>query len=490
METFHKLVETAESFYDLFLLIPDDVKNYHLKPKLDNITILILQHVLFGKEITNLTNSYLLEVATYSYSFIDYFVVNHNIDHDSMAIFAAEVNNLNYLTRLYGIKPNTKEKHLSSLFRAATKGNAIDVLQYLHKYNPRCNNIYITYTAASTGAFDALKWLREHGYKLSVFCTKAAANSRNYTMLRWCIENDCPFNNTLISSLCSAGTKEAIAILDLLYKNNAEFTQYSCGKLSVSGNIEAMEWGERNGLLSEFNYYHAVENGHQHIVEFLYDYDKRTNWSLDGMNDTMICEKAARCCNLQLVRWLHEKGYPWDEGIFADVVRSGDIEFFDYLLEQGFTLNYECYLVVPLVTKNTCDVLDWLISHNCPLPPPEERSSCYLTILPLIDVLINSKSTVELDDYKNFEQALNWFQEHDFVFTADVCEDISMLIMNYCFITSVLLVRPECKDLACRVISWIREHCPCDKNFYDNILIEDRDKRVSYYNSDSDSEGY
>jgi hypothetical protein len=171
----------------------------------------------------------------------------------------------------------------------------------------RKDESYFCWKVAETNKLELLKWAREEKKcDWSVGPIMTTACHGNLEMVKYCVANECPIDET--------------ACLDAAENGHLEVLKYLREEAKVPWDSDTASY--------------AASNGHLHILEYLVEreYDNYDVWS---------CICAAENGHLDCLKYLHETAKaPWDEL----AVRGAHEE-------------------------NQPECLQYLLDNNCPLPP-------------------------------------------------------------------------------------------------------------------------
>jgi hypothetical protein len=158
---------------------------------------------------------------------------------------------------------------------------------------------------ARTNKLELLKWIREekkcHWNELTII---VAAHRGNLEMLKYCVANQCPFDEEACRSAAANGHLDCLKYLHEVTK---------------------VPWGSGTAFL-------AALNGHLHILEYLVEceYDEF---------DEYACAYAAANGHLECLKYLHEVAKaPWDEVIVWSAHENNHPECLQYLLDNDCPL--------------------------------------------------------------------------------------------------------------------------------------------------------
>jgi hypothetical protein len=161
------------------------------------------------------------------------------------------------------------------------------------------------YQVAQTNKLELLKWAREEKKcEWSVGPINAAAEQGNLEMVKYCIANECPIDESACAFAASNGHLEVLKYLR------------EEGKAP---------WDSRTAAW-------AAENGHLHILEYLVErkFDKYNEWA---------CTLAAKYGYLDCLKYLHETAKaPWDSwGVFW-AHKNNHLQCLQYLRDNNCPL--------------------------------------------------------------------------------------------------------------------------------------------------------
>ena len=164
---------------------------------------------------------------------------------------------------------------------------------------------WFCWQVAKTNKLELLKWAREEK-KCEWYeeAFNAAAYLRNLDMLKYCVENQCPFDKEPCASAASGGSLECLKYL-------REEVKAPWGSLTAAA---------------------AAVRGHLHILEYLVErkYDQY---------DGMACDHAARAGEFDCLKYLHETAKaPWDDRAVREAHENNQPECLQYLLDKNCPL--------------------------------------------------------------------------------------------------------------------------------------------------------
>ncbi len=164
---------------------------------------------------------------------------------------------------------------------------------------------YFCWKVAQTNKLELLKWAREE--KKCDWCGGtiiAAASQGNLEMVKYCVANECPIDESACAAAAIGGHLEVL--------------KYLREEAKVPWDRHTANW--------------AALTGHLHILEYLVErkYDKYCEWA---------CMLAARNGHLDCLKYLHETAKsPWDEKAVREAHKNNQPECVQYLLDNNCPL--------------------------------------------------------------------------------------------------------------------------------------------------------
>lgn len=124
----------------------------------------------------------------------------------------------------------------------AARHGYLFIIKYLYK-----NKIYINdndekiiCAAASYGNhLTTLKWLHKHNFKWDYNVVARAAENNNFEIIKYAIEHNCPTNKSIILAACSSGNLE---MLKYLLEHNCPWSDQLYDLASLLNNLEILQY--------------------------------------------------------------------------------------------------------------------------------------------------------------------------------------------------------------------------------------------------------
>ena len=211
------------------------------------------------------------------------------------------------------IKRSSRKKELKERFKVneMSSMSTLDVAWEhfpwgkLRKYNIKMDESDFCWQVAETNKLELLKWIREEKKcEWDSWTINAAARQGNLEMVKYCVANECPFEECLCPSAALNGHLECLKYLHEEAKAPWDYWTAKC----------------------------AAGNGHIHILEYLVErkYDKYS---------TYVCCEAARYGHLDCLKYLHETAKaPWNSQAVYHARKNKHPECVQYLLNNNCPL--------------------------------------------------------------------------------------------------------------------------------------------------------
>merc|ERR1712093_948 len=118
----------------------------------------------------------------------------------------------------------------------------------------------------------------------------------------------------------------------------------------LHGHINILGWMHEAGLLTLEP---CVFDEESHIDPFGEDVHHEHRW----------CDAAAECEEVEMLAWLHDKGYTWGTSTCAAAARQGHLEVLKYLRDQG--CEWDDDTTTCAARDGHIGVFEWSIDHGC-----------------------------------------------------------------------------------------------------------------------------
>jgi hypothetical protein len=215
---------------------------------------------------------------------------------------------------VYELKEKFKVEEMSSISTLEFAWDSMDHMDWRteNQDGDVLDQAWFCWQVAKTNKLELLKWAREEkGCEWNEWTINAAAHLGNLDMLKYCVENQCPFDEDEEACTFAAhcGSLECLKYLHEVVQ--APWGRGTAAAAAVSGNLHILEY----------------------LVERKYD-----------QYNGMACEHAARAGEFDCLKYLHETAKaPWN----AEAVRQAHKRKTD---------------------SDCSDCLQYLLANDCPLP--------------------------------------------------------------------------------------------------------------------------
>ena len=286
---------------------------------------------------------------------------------------------------------------LSKCINAVKRGD-IDFLRVYHnnvdpwdKYglSYKWGMPFICTTAVKFGQLEILKYLHENRFPWNEETfNEAISSKRELEYLDYLYENKCPWNE---STFVEAAYKGGLNYVKYLYEHKCPWNEYTF-KVAIWSGLNYVKYlYERNCPINHENILDIIE-GDQNFnilkylvnsgykiskwnlkpclngvrkgdIEFLKNYHKNFDDLSYKFNVPIICTTAVKCRKMEVLKYLHENKFPWDEETFKEGISQG-IGYVEYLYENKCPWNEETFNYA--IHKNL-DFVRYLYDRKCPM---------------------------------------------------------------------------------------------------------------------------
>jgi hypothetical protein len=209
----------------------------------------------------------------------------------------------------------------------AAAAASVPKLQWLH-VDQNCRlPPSICHYAARSGSIGLLKWLRQHGSALNAETCAGAAAGAHIHVLQYLHDEGCEWDESACSTAAWHGH---LPTLQWLHEQGCPWDPNEiCGDAAYSDSINMLLYLKQQGCEhKEDAMVGAAEGAKLAVCHFLI--------AEQCPCDAEACAEAAARGHLEIVRFLHESGCPWDvDTICVRAAESGHIELLQYLQQQG-----------------------------------------------------------------------------------------------------------------------------------------------------------
>jgi hypothetical protein len=208
---------------------------------------------------------------------------------------------------------------------------SISCLEYLKSLNFFFSSELVA-NAAGSRHFDVVKFLHKHGCLLNELAACEAARVGSLEILKYCIENSFP-RNYLKQNFGSALTYRAassghLLVLQYLHENGYGMDSNVTYVASLYNHLDCMKYALDNGCISSWAYGGGFFGNIEAIQLYLDKGFPKHGWK------TLACQNAAKLGDLQMLKWAHDNGAPWNDAIMKAIAK-GSLSCVQYMVENG-----------------------------------------------------------------------------------------------------------------------------------------------------------
>jgi hypothetical protein len=244
----------------------------------------------------------------------------------------------------------------SNVIVGAAESDTVLNLHWLHKLQGCPLPQGICDWAAKSGSISTLKWLQQHGSASTANTCTGAAACAHVRVLQFLRDEGCECDE----SACKAAARNAhMPTLKWLHEHGCPwFADCICADAAAGGSIEELLYlKQQGGILNEYTLTRAARKGQLAVCEFLV--------AEQCPCDVRACERAAAAGFLEIVRFLHESGCPWEAGSVCErAAESGNVELLQYLWQQGCAFNAQ--VMSTAAAKGHTQLCEFLRAEQCP----------------------------------------------------------------------------------------------------------------------------
>ena len=308
---------------------------------------------------------------------------------------------------------------------AALRGD-LEMLRWLHENGcPIGRNGNMINEAAQTGHLEAMKWLKDNGYTFTsgAYSRACESGAKSVEIFQWLKEQDCPWDNKAYIVAAKKGNMEALnwlsengecvwnddacakaarkghlEVLKRLREKGCPWNWSICKLAAKRGWMECLVWANENGCTWKPKkdaalFKAAVAGGKLEIVKWM-------SQKLTFEPTQEHCDLAARRGHLEVLKWLREKGVPWEK----------------FTLEEALSAD-----------GDRSETLKWAIRNGCPFGIDEMRvaASCkHFGVLKLMYKMMMASNPVVADEWdpsfcvetarSGNARMLEWLRNHGF----------------------------------------------------------------------------
>jgi len=222
---------------------------------------------------------------------------------------------------------------------AAINGH-IALVRWMHEKHHVPFGYELGEEVALTGNLAMLQYVVGKGVKLTCITSMCAAQSGSETMVRWIHDKRGKWSRLEISNVCAgAAAGGHLSLLQSLRSQGYIWDERTTDEAVTHGHVSVLRWAIENGCPFKCDYIviesclNMAKDGHLDMLKFLYQYDPKC-FDDDVLDEVM---EAAMCLgNLSMVQFLCSV-HTWDEEVLmeaAQCTKPCALEMVQWLVEH------------------------------------------------------------------------------------------------------------------------------------------------------------
>ncbi|GFH53333.1 hypothetical protein CTEN210_09809 [Chaetoceros tenuissimus] len=243
-------------------------------------------------------------------------------------------------------------------FNSITQKGDLKMLQYLHEKGLLPEHQWelrqIIDSTACNNNLEILRWLRKHKkfkklqptYIMDLF--SSAAKCGQMAIFKWTIKWARP-SKPLMKNFMN----------DAAASGNVELVKYFRSD-DLPWNLPKTPWTPNT-------FYYAARSGNIEMLQYLFENEC-------PHDDPRICSNVVSSKNhekaVELLKWLHEHGFPWDEKTCSSAAEYGNLKALQYMRSKGCPWNSVSF--VNGIRNLHFEVVEYCLRNNCPTSVEED----------------------------------------------------------------------------------------------------------------------
>ena len=141
----------------------------------------------------------------------------------------------------------------------------------------------------------------------------------------------------------------------------------TCAAAARGGHLEMLKWLHAHGCpWDEETSTLAARGGHLEMLKWARS--EGCPWHKDEM-----CTEAARRGHLEVLKWLRAEGCPWNVWTCQGAARGGHLTMLKWLRDPAQGCPWDARTCVAAARNGHFDMLKWAIANDCPVPPSYKK---------------------------------------------------------------------------------------------------------------------
>jgi hypothetical protein len=250
----------------------------------------------------------------------------------------------------------------SYVCKGAARGGCLAELRWL-VLNQNCPvQASISVAAAASGSVPVLEFLKQRGIVFTVETAYSAAAAGHQHVIEYLHSVGCPFADKVSMLAAVRGHEHVVQRLRELECawDNAQL----CMLAASRGLLKVLQWAKQQGAaFTEEVMLQAAANGHTAVCEYLHAQQCPLR--------VTACYAAASGCQLGTLRWLLERGCPYDaSALWGFAANGGHISVLEFLVQASVHVSPDPLSVALLMAgiKGHLAAAQWLRAYGAEWP--------------------------------------------------------------------------------------------------------------------------
>ncbi len=252
----------------------------------------------------------------------------------------------------------------SIVLSGAAREGHLETLKWLTANGGTCDSVACMY-AAEHGHLSTLQWLLEQVDSCCVDdLVDYAAGEGHLHVVRWLVEEcDVDFSEWGPAAAASNGH---IHVLSYMKMMDFPFTYWVTVSAASNGNLVSLDWLYQKGLLrfSAIVMRRTIDRGHLESLCWLKAHG--CPWDRQSVDDYMV--HAAQAGRLSILKYLWEETYTWTKRVGKAAASQRNLDLLAWMQEKGYPWQEDMDACVEACRSSRLFTLQWLVANGAPFP--------------------------------------------------------------------------------------------------------------------------
>jgi len=239
-----------------------------------------------------------------------------------------------------------------NVFKNAVRSNGIAMVKWLLEEGGYIFNRRMVDWAAELGHRELVTWLvEERKVNINEWTTRAAAASGDVELMQYLRSQGCAWD---FKTMSEAARHQDLDMLDWCFRRQCPINRVDLIATAAS-HLRIVQWCYDNGITGDESTYvrAAHEKDAAAVIRFL--------WSKGCPADASACAAVAAHANhFELLQWMHQQGFPWDERTAKTLATFTDVRYLEWAVQQGCPFDAHCLDYFVHFHNDMRNLGDWL----------------------------------------------------------------------------------------------------------------------------------